>query len=153
MGVARCEEQQLRRAARENARFLVVDDYPSTGGTLRTTSEILRGFGIGPEQIVILAPTHPAQPDWVPRLGIDRQIPIVTIYSSELHKNALLASNPVETRCRGYFASAGWEQARVVQDDGVRKINVRLARLAITPTWPARVSMVSSHASSDCEME
>jgi hydroxymethylpyrimidine pyrophosphatase-like HAD family hydrolase/hypoxanthine phosphoribosyltransferase len=125
-GVTRWEEQRLHAAARENARVLVVDDYPSTGVTFRTTLEILGRFAIKPEQLAILAPTHPAQPNWIELAGIDKRIPVFTIYRADLHKNAVLAEDSVEALCKAYYAPDKWEQARVVEDDRVRKTNTQL---------------------------
>src|SRR5262249_43661006 len=125
-GLSRWEAQQFQAAARENARVLVVGDYPSTGGTFRTTLEILSRFAIKPEQIAVLAPTHPAQPDWTQLAEIDRRISVFTIHSADLHKNAVLAKDSVEALCQAYYAPDKWEQARVVEDDRVRKTNAQL---------------------------
>jgi hydroxymethylpyrimidine pyrophosphatase-like HAD family hydrolase len=126
-GVTWREMLQLRRAAKENAQMLVVDDYPATGHTLRLTLEKIQQFGIRPEQIVVIAPTHTAQPNWPQLSGIAGRIPYVTIQPADLHKVALLSSEIVERLCGEYYAARGWERVRVLDDDRVRELNERLA--------------------------
>jgi hydroxymethylpyrimidine pyrophosphatase-like HAD family hydrolase/orotate phosphoribosyltransferase len=127
-GVSLWENQQLKRAARKNARVLVIDDYPSTGHTFRLALELLAASGIQPEQMAILAPTHQAQPDWVRLAGINEQIPVFTIQPDELHKVAtLFASATVEELCGAYYAREGWCAVRVLPDSRLDEINDKLA--------------------------
>src|SRR5262249_16297591 len=126
-GLTRWEEQRLRRVAREKIQLLLVDDYPATGWTLRLAVNILRRCGISSEQIAVLAPTHPAQPNWSRMAGIDDQTRIFTIQPDALFKNVWLASEEVALLCRAYFAPSGWEHVRMLQDKDVRQINERLA--------------------------
>src|SRR5262249_12061499 len=64
-GLIHSERRELKNAATHRARLLLVDDYPATGTTLRIALNIIDGFGISPEDLVILAPTHAAEPNWV----------------------------------------------------------------------------------------
>ncbi len=125
-GLAGWEKQQLRTAANENAHLLLVDDYPSTGHTLRITLELLSQCGIRADQIAVLAPTHPAQPHWVQLAGIDPRIPVFTIHSSDLFKTALLAPDHVEAVCQAYYSTEGVD-VHVIQDKAIDDLNVRLA--------------------------
>jgi len=126
-GIARWEQRQLRKAARRNARVLVIDDYPATGRTLRITLQLLRDLAIRPEQMSVLAPTHCAQPDWIRLAGIDERIHVFTIGNSELHKHALLSPDRAEELCRTYFALDGWTQTRIVDDDRLNAVNAELS--------------------------
>src|SRR5262249_38393247 len=102
-------------------------DYPATGWTLRLTLEILQRCGIRPEQMVVLAPTHAAQPNWGRVAAIDDRTKIFTIQPAALFKNVWLASDNVASMCESYFAATDWGHARVVPDCEVDAINTRLA--------------------------
>src|SRR5439155_4320168 len=65
---------------------------------------------------------------WVRLAGIDKAIAVHTIYGPDLHKTACLAAPVVESLCAEYYAEAGWSQARLVADEDVERINVRLAQ-------------------------
>ncbi len=127
-GTTRSEEQQLRQAVARNARVIVVDDYAASGKTIRLTLQILNHFGVQPARIAVLAPTHPAQPNWVQLAGIDKATQVFTINGPELHKTTLLTASAVEALCTEYYASQGWSSARIVKDESVEKINARLAQ-------------------------
>jgi hydroxymethylpyrimidine pyrophosphatase-like HAD family hydrolase/adenine/guanine phosphoribosyltransferase-like PRPP-binding protein len=126
-GTTRWEEKQLRNAAASNAYVLVVDDYPSTGHTFTITFQTLRRFKIRPEQIAVLAPTHPAQPNWVQLAAIEPGIPVFTLQTSELYKSVALTSDNVIALCREYYAPAGWTEAHIVNDPSINETNKRLA--------------------------
>ena len=127
-GVTGWEKQQLRGAAKQGARVLVVDDYPSTGGTIRMALGILERFAIGLERTVVLAPTHPTQPNWIQLAEIDDRIRVFTMNARDLHKTVLLAPNVVESLCKEYYAPDGCEEARVLQDQSLDELNAELAR-------------------------
>src|SRR5262249_25650145 len=122
-GISQWERGQLDGAVKDNARVLVVDDYPATGHTLRLTLETVMRLGVRAEQIAVLAPTHRAQPNWVQLARIDERIAIVTIQPEDLHKAILLSSDFVESLCTSYYETQGWEQARVLHDHRVDEIN------------------------------
>src|SRR5262249_24328083 len=125
-GAGRLEGRQLKTAARDNKQVLVVDDYPSTGHTFRITFELLYSFGIRPEQIAVLAPTHTAQPNWARLARIDRPVRVFTIYPNDLYKMAVLQRAAVEQLCTEYF---GADNGRpyVVDDPAIGMLNRRLA--------------------------
>jgi hydroxymethylpyrimidine pyrophosphatase-like HAD family hydrolase/orotate phosphoribosyltransferase len=127
-GVSLWEAQQLQRAARKNARVLVIDDYPSTGHTFRLALELIAASGIRTEQMAILAPTHQAQPNWVRLAGIDERIPVFTVQPNELHKVAeFFAPAAVGELCTAYYAREGWRAVRVLRDTRLDEINDKLA--------------------------
>ena len=126
-GISAWEKLQLRRQRRRNARVLLVDDYPATGSTLRLALKILHSSKFKPKQISILAPTHAAQPNWVKLAGIDPAIAVFTVYPSEQFKTALLNPESVEKWCAEYFPSCSSPSFRVLSNEHVDEINVRLA--------------------------
>jgi hydroxymethylpyrimidine pyrophosphatase-like HAD family hydrolase/adenine/guanine phosphoribosyltransferase-like PRPP-binding protein len=122
-GTSVAEKLRLRRLRRNNARVLVVDDYPATGNTWRLTLSLLRQAQIRPEQISVVAPTHTAQPNWVKLACIPDEIAVFTVLPSELHKAALLKPEAIESWCAEYFEGG----FRVVSDRHLDEINARLA--------------------------
>lgn len=125
-GVTKWEGERLAEAARAGRELLVVDDYPSTGRTFRLTFEILRTFGVRPEQTSILAPTHPAQLKWVERAKIEAPVRVFTFPTSELYKVATMDPAKVEKLCREYFGSEN--NPRVLSDPAVDALNDKLAQ-------------------------
>jgi hydroxymethylpyrimidine pyrophosphatase-like HAD family hydrolase len=125
-GAGRLEGRLLKAAARGNKHVLVVDDYPSTGHTFRITFELLSSFGIRPEQIAVLAPTHAAQPNWARLAKIEPPVRVFTIYPNELYKMAVLQRAAVEQLCTEYFG-ADKGRAFVVDDSAIETLNHRLS--------------------------
>src|SRR5262249_51966799 len=126
-GLSVWERWQLRWAARHHARVLVVDDYPTTGRTLRLTLQILQRSKIKPEQISELAPTHAAAPYWTKLAGIAEGMSIFTIHPAELYKASLLNPKAVQDWCSEYFAPSGSAGFRVINDNRLERLNARLA--------------------------
>ncbi|HLH32372.1 MAG TPA: HAD hydrolase family protein, partial [Terriglobia bacterium] len=124
-GITRWEAQRLKSVARGKKRILIVDDYPSTGHTFRLTFEILHGAGVQPEQMSVLAPTHPAQTKWAERAGIKEPIRVFTFPTSELYKVKRLSAPDVERLYCEYFGDAC--AARLIEDSAVDEINRELA--------------------------
>ncbi len=125
-GTGRFEARQLKAAARDRKRILLVDDYPSTGYTFRITFDLLNGFGIRSEQIAVLAPTHTAQPKWAQLAKIRPPIQVFTIHPDDLYKMSILNRAGVARLCSEYFGADG-SKARVVDDPSIGTINRRLA--------------------------
>ena len=121
-GISTWESRQLHKAHRQNARVLLVDDYPATGSTMRLTLKILQQAKLNPEQISLLAPTHTAQPNWVKLAGVDSAIKVFTVQPEELFKVALLKAESVESWCAEYFPSL-----RIVPGKQIDDLNARLA--------------------------
>ena len=124
-GVTRWETQRLMDVVRDQRQLLVVDDYPATGHTFRITSGILQTFGVKPERMSILAPTHPAQTKWPELAGIQAPARVFTFPTAELFKVRSLAPSDVERLCREYYGDDCG--ARVIEDPSVGEINNRLA--------------------------
>jgi hydroxymethylpyrimidine pyrophosphatase-like HAD family hydrolase/orotate phosphoribosyltransferase len=124
-GITRWEAQRLRDLVHDQRQLLVVDDYPATGHTFRITLDILQTLGVKPEQMSILAPTHPAQTKWAALVGIQEPVRVFTFPTAELFKVQSLAKSDVERLCREYYGADC--NARVTEDPSVGDLNNRLA--------------------------
>jgi hydroxymethylpyrimidine pyrophosphatase-like HAD family hydrolase/orotate phosphoribosyltransferase len=124
-GIAQWEAQRLRDVVQDQRQLLVVDDYPATGHTFRVTMDILRTLGVKPEQMSILAPTHPAETQWAALAGIQAPVRVFTFPTDELFKVKSLAPSDVERLCREYYGDDC--NARVTEDPSVGDLNNRLA--------------------------
>jgi orotate phosphoribosyltransferase len=74
------ERDALRRAVKQNARFLIVDEVARTGTSLRETMRIVRQFGARNSRISLAFPVYPAHTRWKHNLR-DQQIDGVQIYT------------------------------------------------------------------------
>jgi hypothetical protein len=124
-GITRWEARQLREVVRDRRQLLVVDDYPATGHTFRITLDLLKTFEVMPEQISVLAPTHPAQTKWPDLAGIQPPVRVFTFPTSELFKVQSLVPSDVERLCREYYGDDC--SARVTGDPSIDNLNDRLA--------------------------
>ncbi len=86
-GLSRIEEQRLRAACTGSQRLLIVDDHPNTGHTFTLMVALLRSLGALVQNMVILAPDHPAQTAWKPLV---RPVPVVTLAPADFAKARLL---------------------------------------------------------------
>jgi hydroxymethylpyrimidine pyrophosphatase-like HAD family hydrolase/adenine/guanine phosphoribosyltransferase-like PRPP-binding protein len=57
--LSRYEIKRLEKSAAERRRTLVIDDIPTSGGTLQSAVELLVKYGIEPERIVLCIPQQP----------------------------------------------------------------------------------------------
>lgn len=124
-GITRWEAQRLREVVCDQRQLLVIDDYPATGHTFRITLDILQTLGVKPEQMSVLAPTHPAQTKWASLIGIQEPVRVFTFPTAELFKVKSLAPSDVERLCREYYGDDC--NARVTEDPSVDDLNSRLA--------------------------
>ncbi len=124
-GVGAAEVRRFRKLIAGGARVLLVDDTPNTGDTLVMMAALLRRWGIAPENIVVLAPDHPAQLDWKRALA---PVPALSLSPRERHKERLL-DDPVavEAVLRELYGSAGWQEVRLQASTDVAAANARLS--------------------------
>ena len=124
-GVGAAEVRRFRKLAAGGARVLLVNDTPNTGDTLVMMAALLRRWGIAPENIVVLAPDHPAQLDWKRELA---PVPALSLSPRERHKERLL-DDPVavEAVLRELYGSAGWQEVRLQASTDVAAANARLS--------------------------
>jgi len=74
------ERDALRRAVKQNARFLIVDEVARTGASLKETIRIVRQFGAHNSQISLAFPVYPAHTRWKQNLR-GQQMAGVRIYT------------------------------------------------------------------------
>jgi len=129
-GLSAWEQRQMKDVARQNRRVVLVDDYQNTGGTFVKTLALFQKFGIRPERITILLPSHLARPGWVLPRQIDgaERIKLVTLQHADLDKMRLMSSSVLEPLFRPYYGASGELDVRVVPDEHTAKINAELAR-------------------------
>jgi hydroxymethylpyrimidine pyrophosphatase-like HAD family hydrolase/orotate phosphoribosyltransferase len=121
-GLTRQEQRQLRQHAKE-AHVLVMDDYPNTGGTFILTCRMLRGAGVPPERITLLAPRHPFQAGWVETVEEQTGAKVIPLEHDELAKHAFLQPEAVERFLREQYRGEGWDDISVGQHPETRALN------------------------------
>jgi hydroxymethylpyrimidine pyrophosphatase-like HAD family hydrolase len=127
-GISRKEKLKLRQLISQSDQVLIVDDYPNTGETLKKMVRMLRSFGVEPERISFLAPTHFAQKlDFSSKEGEDAaRINRFTVKPDELYKERFLNSPSLESLFREYFIDQGWTEVTIQENPAVDEINNRL---------------------------
>src|SRR5262249_7415071 len=126
LGLSRREKRRLRALGCQEARILLVDDHPNTGHTARLMLGILRQLGVRSEQITILAPRHPARPDWSLPDEVERGVRILTLEGGEIHKERLLEADTITPLLWEYYGDADWEDIRIEETTQVAAVNARL---------------------------
>ncbi len=89
-GLSGAERKLLSRASRSGWQVVIVDDHPNTGNTFRLIVGLLRRLGGRPENLVILAPDHAAQTDWIPSLA---PVPVIELKPEQFYKARLLRND------------------------------------------------------------
>ena len=120
-GVSWWEWRQLRAAARDQARFLLVDDHPNTGATFRLMRGVLKQLRIPSHRITILAPHHPAEGDR-PLLK-DTDVLVIGLEPEELHKARYLRAGLSDPRLREYYPD--WTTVRIHPSRAVDAVNAQ----------------------------
>jgi hydroxymethylpyrimidine pyrophosphatase-like HAD family hydrolase len=126
--LSRWERQQLRRLERRDACVLLVDDHPNTGFTFRLLLGILRQLGVPSRRVTVLAPRHPALPDWTLPQETEwaNGVTLVTLEPREFHKTRLLDPRPMESLLREYYRD--WADVHIHEHREVDAINAGLWR-------------------------
>jgi hydroxymethylpyrimidine pyrophosphatase-like HAD family hydrolase/hypoxanthine phosphoribosyltransferase len=127
-GISRKEKQKLRQIISQGDHVLIVDDYPNTGETLKKMIGMLRSFGVEPERISTLAPSHAVQKINTPSEEIEylARVSRFTMRPDELYKEYFLNSSSVESLFGDYFADQGWEAVTIQENSAVGEINNQL---------------------------
>ncbi len=102
-GLSRLETKLLRNACERRARIVIVDDHPNSGHTFRLILSLLQRLGGAPENMVILAPDHQAQADWIPSV---HPVPVVELAEHQFHKSRILSDEARLLECIGMGDSA-----------------------------------------------
>jgi hydroxymethylpyrimidine pyrophosphatase-like HAD family hydrolase/adenine/guanine phosphoribosyltransferase-like PRPP-binding protein len=124
-GLSHDEKGRFRKMAAAASQVLVVDDHPNTGRTLVLTAALLERLGVAPQNIVILAPEHAAQPDW-PQV-VRQSAKLITLRWTEFHKQRLL-NDPaaIASMLREFYREDGCDDVRVQPSPAVEAVNSRL---------------------------
>ncbi len=122
IGISWGEWRELRRAAHQDARFLLVDDHPNTGATFRVMLAALKHLRIPLQRITILAPHHPAEGDR-PLLK-DVEVPVIGLEPEDHYKARWLGAGGADSQIREYCADQG--AVRIRQSRAVDGVNAQL---------------------------
>jgi hydroxymethylpyrimidine pyrophosphatase-like HAD family hydrolase/adenine/guanine phosphoribosyltransferase-like PRPP-binding protein len=122
-GVSQREALRLRKLREGGARILVVDDHPNTGNTFTILIAFLQHLGVPLEDIVVIAPGHPAERNWRNSLG---SIGIVTLPFADFFKQKLLDDETaVASILRQFYSAQGWADIDLIVSDGLADLNRR----------------------------
>jgi hydroxymethylpyrimidine pyrophosphatase-like HAD family hydrolase len=121
IGVSWWEWRELRGAARQEARFLLVDDHPNTGATFRLMRSVMRQLSIPSQRITILAPHHPAEGNRPLLKNAD--VPVIGLEPEELYKARWLGAGLADSHIREYYAD--WAPVRIRQSQAVDAVNAQ----------------------------
>jgi hydroxymethylpyrimidine pyrophosphatase-like HAD family hydrolase len=117
-GPSAAELRALRSGSRAGARILVIDDHQNTGRTMALMVELLRRVGARSEDLLFLAPDHPAQSDWHRRVAPARA---VALPPERAYKARLLRDDAYLSECLSRLT--GTDCTVLHPDPLVRRIN------------------------------
>lgn len=122
------EAHEIRKYAQRHARFIIVDEPPSTGKSLVRCLEILHELGVHKKLISLAVPIHPAGQDWLDAalqysLG---QSEIITLAPEEWHKQKLLSAKEFGAAILPYFQELGFNEIELAETECTQKINQAL---------------------------
>jgi len=129
-GASVWEARQLSKIRRTGARLVIIDDYPASGRTFRLILDIVKRFQIPAADITIIAPTHPASPNWTADAGLAQSegMRVVTMDLEDLHKSRLLKPVALQSLFTEYFPNIPSKNVRINADEQCETINSRLAK-------------------------
>jgi trehalose-6-phosphatase len=124
-GLTSNEREWLKRGLNMPALVAVVDDHPNSGNTFSLIVTELRRLGAKVEDIIIVAPEHPAQADWTRMIG---SIRAVTLPHASVYNRLLLDNeNFIAGLLRDFYRSRGWSDLRLVNNTQVDAINAHFS--------------------------
>ena len=91
-GLPRGESRAVKAAVRAGAQWLMVDDHPNSGNTLRLLLNELRNLGAASKDIVAALPGHPSIPNFAAAEEAARGVRIFLMPPAQRHKARLLES-------------------------------------------------------------
>src|SRR5207302_11515493 len=88
-------------------------DHPTTGLTFRLMLRILRQLGVPSRRVTVLAPRHPALPDWTLPQETEwaSGVTLVTLEPHEFHTTRLLDPRSMEPLLQEYYR--GWADVHI----------------------------------------
>jgi hydroxymethylpyrimidine pyrophosphatase-like HAD family hydrolase len=123
--VARREWQVLERFASRGFWTLILDDPPASGQTVLAALDSITRAGFALSNVKILAPTHPARPDWF--IGLP-EAAVITLAPEHWHKRKLLLSRAVKLRLTEYFCNQGFTRVSIAASYSPEYLNPHLLR-------------------------
>ncbi|MDE3195482.1 MAG: hypothetical protein KGN84_04005 [Acidobacteriota bacterium] len=115
----------LRGAGRGRTEFVIVDDHPNTGATLRMALDLLRKKGVPDRRITIAIPEHPARPGWTLPEAAARGVKIVNLPDGRRWKAAFLESPILPDYVSLYLRQLGWKAVSCPRNSETDLINAR----------------------------
>ena len=89
-GLSRAESHAISKSVRARARFLIVNDHPNSGQTLRLLLGALRGLGADPAAMIVALPGHPSIPNFAAADESARGVRLYMLPPAKRYKARLL---------------------------------------------------------------
>jgi len=123
-GLTATERRCLSKALKAGSRIVVIDDHPNSGETFVLILKILRALGAQPQDVVLLAPQHPAETDWMPQV---KPVETIRLPLSEFYKFRLLRDDRrLLTIVREFYLARGWKEVQFLKSSDVDEVNQAL---------------------------
>jgi hydroxymethylpyrimidine pyrophosphatase-like HAD family hydrolase/adenine/guanine phosphoribosyltransferase-like PRPP-binding protein len=125
-GAGHWEMKALRRFSSQGFTGVIVDDPPSSGGTILAALEIAHQAGFHLNDLRVVAPTHSAKRDWLKTLPDDL---VITLPPEHWHKQELLQANKVEAQLSDYFGGKDCSVS-IVESERAKRFTAKLRNLS-----------------------
>jgi hydroxymethylpyrimidine pyrophosphatase-like HAD family hydrolase/adenine/guanine phosphoribosyltransferase-like PRPP-binding protein len=120
-GLTGTERRRLSQALKAGGRIIVIDDHPNSGDTFVLILRILRALGAEPEDMMFLAPQHPAETDWTSRV---RPVETIRLPLRESYKWRLLGDDQrLLAIARQFQIARQWKDAEIIKSSEVDEVN------------------------------
>ena len=123
------ERSELVRCAREQYTAVIVDDAPSSGGTIALSLQYIRRVGFQSDKIVTLYPLRRIDHSQVKATEIVDEA-VLCLEPDEWYKHRILSSDIVERRLREYFRRRNFANADVIPSSEADEFNAQLQNIA-----------------------
>jgi hydroxymethylpyrimidine pyrophosphatase-like HAD family hydrolase len=120
------ERAKLRKAARQKAQVLIIDESIHSGQTLVQAVDLLRQSGFADHDIVVLNPAEPAFPHWRDSAAIQclPKVTFISLNPPQRYKQRVLeAETKVEPQLNEYFTARGYARASIVPSEQAERLN------------------------------
>ena len=126
------ERSELVRCAREQYTAVIVDDAPSSGGTIALSLQHIRRVGFQSDKIVTLYPLRRIDRDWRGQVEATEIVDeaVLCLEPDEWYKHRILSSDIVERRLREYFRRRNFANADVIPSSEADEFNAQLQNMA-----------------------
>jgi len=122
-GAGRRENNELQEFAKRGYWALIVDDAPSSSGTVLTAFDITQHAGFTSGNVKFLVPTHPAKPNWFKPLP---ESSVVTLLPDQWYKKRLLDPKVAKDRLTEYFRGRNYTRVSVIESTATEKFDAYL---------------------------